>query len=161
MKKLLSITAALLLVCITVHAKNNGNNNGNNNNNAIELVKSDAVPDPYASSVESPPIPGCHGPKDPNRVCTKEYAPVCGCDGRTYGNACTAIKEGILIFVPGECGSLPVNCFDPAQANPTAACPAVYAPVCACGVLTFPNACEALRLGFINTTPGPCVPLPE
>jgi len=163
MKKAFGIIAALLLCSFTVMA-NNGNNNNNNTNNdnstdnkAIELVKQDGAVDPYASSLETP-IPGCHGPKDHNRVCTREYAPVCGCDGQTYGNACSAIKEGILIFTPGECGSTQVlTCFDPGQANPGAACPAVYAPVCACGVLTFPNACEALRLGFINTTPGPCL----
>ena len=36
-------------------------------------------------------------------VCTEEYAPVCGCDNRTYSNLCFAHKNAINITTPGEC----------------------------------------------------------
>ena len=35
--------------------------------------------------------------------CTREYYPLCGCDGITYGNLCILKNAGVISYIEGEC----------------------------------------------------------
>lgn len=111
--------------------------------------------------------------KSKPQFCLLIEDPVCGCDGKTYKNECTANQAGASVAYKGECLASACisnencaatdfcqmkNCAPPGEciAKPTM-CPLVYNPVCGCDDKTYNNSCVANSNGINVKSNGPCL----
>ncbi|KAJ3094139.1 hypothetical protein HDU97_008453, partial [Phlyctochytrium planicorne] len=88
-------------------------------------------------------------------VCTADFSPVCGSNGKTYSNTCQFEGEkcrlglsGLTIASQGECKSTKPDC------SKFEVCTADFSPVCGSNGKTYSNTCqfegEKCRLGLSN-----------
>ncbi|XP_052809526.1 serine protease inhibitor dipetalogastin-like [Mya arenaria] len=79
--------------------------------------------------------------ESPGCVCNYNWDPVCGADGKTYGNKCALDCAKVALLSTGEC---------PCK------CPKNLAPVCGNDGVTYDNACLMKCKGASFASTGPC-----
>lgn len=136
----------------------------------------------YCSTAEGQCMEGAGTCRAKPEVCTMQYDPVCGCDGRTHSNACQAGEVGVNVWHRGSCeegnscnrGDRPCEnaenyfckmseglCGEPlaTQRGTCAhysesgiACDASWEPVCGCDGRVYSNSCVANYQNGVNVS---------
>ncbi len=127
---------------------------------------------------------GCYGGlyghcMPPPVACPNLTEPVCGCDGKTYNNACNALGAGVSVYEQGACAAGLQFCVPGSGSCPSGSycqgdcgfafggtmgictpvpstCPATGTPVCGCYGVTYANACLLAQAQAGKLFDGPC-----
>lgn len=114
----------------------------------------------------NPAAVSCTNAEKNAEACTLEYMPVCGDNGKTYGNKCGACaSKEIESYVPGECSAEETAHVCTEEESARTGCTKEYMPVCGEYLLntgetryeTFSNGCVACSsMKVVKYTEGAC-----